>query len=84
MKKGTSLILTTVIISAIVVSALVLLLTLKGGTTNTNQQSTPATEQTSQIQNSSDLETAAADLDATNVDSVDGDLNQINQDASTF
>lgn len=81
-QKGVSSILVAVVIGAVVVLALILMFALKGGT-STSQQLTPAT-QTSEIQNSSDLDAAASDLDATNVDSTDGQLTQIDQDASTF
>lgn len=82
-QKGTSLILTTAIIGAAVILVLVLLLILKGGASNTSQEITTPPSQ-AEIQNSSDLDAAASDLGITNIDSMDGDLNQISQDASTF
>ncbi|MDO8486805.1 MAG: hypothetical protein Q7S45_00715 [Candidatus Curtissbacteria bacterium] len=82
-QKGTSLILTTVIVGTIVILALALLLFLKGGTTNTIQEAVTPPNQ-AEIQNSSDLDASASDLDITNIDSMDNDLNLIGQDASTF
>ena len=51
----------------------------KGG-----QQVTQTQPATSAIQNSSDLDAAAADLDKTDIDGMDTELNQIDADASTF
>ncbi len=70
----------------IVVIAAVYLLTRGNSVSNPYNQSTanPPTTQTQGIQNDNDLTAASNDLDNTDLNNVDGDLNQNDTDTSAF
>lgn len=77
-KKGFSPVV-IILIVAIFIAIGVFMAVKKGQQITQTQQ--PAT---SVIQNTSDLDAAATDLDKTDVDGMDTELNQIDADASTF
>jgi predicted PurR-regulated permease PerM len=80
-QKGLSLILLiTAVIAVIVVAGIIFLK--KQSNTELNQQIPQGSQ--SSIQNSNDLNAASTDLDNTDIDSLDNELNQVNSDASTF
>ncbi len=56
----------------------------KGTMPSGNQPSQQAQQQSNAIQNDSGLMSASSDLDSTNVDSMDNELNQNTTDASSF
>ncbi len=80
-QKGLSLILAVIIVVVVVIVVAVFLSTQKGGLPT-------GTQQTSQnipaIQDAGGLNSAASELDNTDLNAVDKELNQLDSDASTF
>lgn len=80
-KKGLSPILAVVIVAVVVIATVVFFSTQKGGLPT-------GTQQTSQnvpvIQDAGGLNTVASELDNTDLNAVDKELNQLDSDASTF
>lgn len=87
-KKGFSQVIIIAIV-AILIAIGVAMAVKKGTNLNIYDKQGPQVTQTQQpqaspIQNSSDLNVTLADLDNTDVDGIDAELNQIDADASTF
>lgn len=87
-KKGFSQVIIIAIV-AILITIGVFMAVRKSTSLNTDNKGGQQVTQTQQpkvaaIQNSSDLDATAAELDNTNVDEVDTELNQMDADASTF
>lgn len=82
-QKGFAPILTLVVIAVVAIAGY---LFFAGTTANTpsQQQNQQANQNVPAIQNSSDLNTAANDLDNIDTGQIDTELNQLNSDASTF
>jgi len=84
-KKGLSPILVIVIIAVLVVAVVVLLSTRKGGWSGFEKTGTQQTTQNvPAIQNANDLNTTASELDNTDLNAVDKELNQLDSDALKF
>ena len=81
-QKGNT-ILTVLIIAAIVLVGGYLFYQ-RGTMPSNNQPSQQLQQQSNAIQNDSELMSASGDLDSTNVDSMDNQLNQNTTDASSF
>ncbi|KKQ66969.1 MAG: hypothetical protein US86_C0002G0086 [Candidatus Daviesbacteria bacterium GW2011_GWA2_38_24] len=79
-QKGFSLIFIIVFIAVVVVAGYFLLAPKKGKYTATPS----GNRSSSTIQSSSDLDTAANDLDNTDTSQVDTELNQLSSDTSAF
>ena len=87
-KKGFSTIVIIAIV-AILIAIGVVMAVKKGANLNIYNKQGPQVTQTQQpqaspIQNSSDLNVTLADLDNTDLDGIDAELNQIDADASIF
>lgn len=80
-QKGLSPILAVIIVAVVVIAVAVFLSTQKGGLPT-------GTQQTSQnipaIQNAGGLNTVSSELDNTDLNIVDKELNQLDSDTSTF
>lgn len=74
---------TLLIIAVVAVIAVVGIIFLKKQSNIGLNKPIPQTGQSS-IQNSSDLNSASADLDNTNIDGLDSELNQVSSDASNL
>lgn len=76
------------LIAVLIIVAIAAVYLLNKGSTvsNPSYQTVPSskTTQTEEIQNDSDLMSSSTDLDNTDVNTVDSDLNQNQTDASTF
>ncbi len=86
-KKGLSSPVIIIAVIAIVIAVGAYIAVQKGTNLNVNKLQPVSKIQkpvSSAIQNSNGLNTAEADLDNTNLDDVDSELNQIDADASTF
>ncbi len=86
-KKGFSTVVIVIAIVGILVALGVLVVSQRGTDLyNKDGQQVTQTQQpaTSAIQNTSDLNASANDLDNTDVDEMDTELNQIDTDASSF
>lgn len=73
---------TVIVVVVIMLIGIVYFLS-KGSSVSTPIVQTP-TSQTQGIQNDNELTSASADLDNTNLNTVDSELNQSNQDASSL
>ncbi len=80
-QKGFSLILAIAAVAIVVVVAVVFFSTQKRGLPTGTQQTTQSVPA---IQDISGLNAVASELDSTNVDEIDTELNQLDTDASTF
>jgi predicted negative regulator of RcsB-dependent stress response len=81
-QKGNTMLIVLVIAAIVLVGGY---LFYKGGTMPSgNQPSSQVQQQSNAIQNDSELMSASSDLDSTNVDSMDNQLNQNTTDASSF
>lgn len=82
-QKGLSPILAVIIVGIVVIAAVVFFSTQKGGLpTPTGIQKTSQNIPT--IQDTSGLNTVASELDNTDLNAVDKELNQLDSDTSTF
>lgn len=73
-----------VVIITIVLVVVIVFLKQRGGMPGYSTESQQNPQSTSDVQNSNDLDSATADLDNTNPDEMDNDLNQLGSDASAF
>lgn len=84
-RKGFNPIIALIAVGVAVVIIVLFLLTQKGGLPAPEK---PGTQRTTQsvpaIQNANDLNAVASELDNTDLDGLDGELNQLDTDASTF
>ena len=77
-QKGNTLLIVLILAAAVLIGGYVLYQ--RGAMPSANQPE----QQSNAIQNDSGLQSASNDLDSTNVDSMDTELNQTTQDASNF
>lgn len=80
-QKGSSSTLLIIAVIAVIAVAGIIFLK-KQSSTGLNQQIPQGSQ--SSIQNSNDLDAASTNLDTTNIDSLDNELNQVDSDAFTF
>lgn len=80
-QKGLSPILAVIIVAVVVIIVAVFLSTQKGGLPTGAQQTT---QNVPVIQDASGLNTVASELDNTDLNAVDKELNQLDSDTSTF
>lgn len=80
-QKGLSSTLLIITVVAVIAVAGIIFLN-KKSSTGLNQQIPQGSQ--SSIQNSNDLNAASINLDNTNIDSLDNELNQVESDTSTF
>ncbi len=88
-QKGFSLIIIIAIVAVVILAGVFLVFKMTAAPTNLgNQNGQPVveTQQPTQsaIQNSAGLDAAATDLDKTDIDSVNTELNQLDKDATAF
>lgn len=80
-QKGLSLILAVIAVAIVVIVAMVFFLTQKGSLSTGIQ---PTSQNVPAIQDTDGLNNTASELDNTNLDEMDAELNRLDSDTSTF